>query len=208
MKKFAAYVRVSDSKKQNGNTQRESIESYCKAQDINISLWVEEHISASKTDVQDRKLMTLVNDGYSIVMTDVTRLGRRKVFGLMGVIDQICRSGELHFSYTGKVITRDNCDDAETIFTIVGGSYASLEEARKRSERAKAAHARRKAEGLLNGRQPGAIVKSKLDEYAAFIIAELRAGTKKTRIVTMLEEECGVSVSRPHLYRWMSQRLM
>jgi DNA invertase Pin-like site-specific DNA recombinase len=205
MAKFAAYVRVSDSNKQTGETQRSDIETYTKENNIHISKWVEENVSASKTDVEDRQLMTLVNDGYSIVMTDVTRLGRRKVFELLGVIGQICKVGELHFTYTSRIVNSDNMDDAETIFTIVGGSFAAVDEAKKRSQRAKAAHAKRKSQGLSSGRAKGAVVKSKLDEHAAFILNELNKETKKTHIITLLEK-IGVSVSRQQLYRWIDKR--
>jgi DNA invertase Pin-like site-specific DNA recombinase len=205
MTRFAAYVRVSDSNKQTGETQRSDIEIYTKENDIHVTKWVEENVSATKTDVEDRQLMNLVNDGYSIVMTDVTRLGRRKVFELLGVIGQICKVGELHLTYTSRIVNSENMDDAETIFTIVGGSFAAVDEAKKRSQRAKAAHARRKSQGLSSGRTKGAVVKSKLDEHAALILNELNKETKKTQVITLLEK-IGVSVSRQQLYRWIDKR--
>lgn len=205
MTKFAAYVRVSDSNKQTGETQRSDIETYIKENNIHITKWVEENVSASKTDVEDRQLISLVNDGYSIVMTDVTRLGRRKVFELLGVIGQVCKVGELHLTYTSRIVNSDNMDDAETIFTIVGGSFAAVDEAKKRSQRATAAHARRKLKGLPSGRKEGAVVKSKLDEFAALILNELSKGTKKAHIITILEG-LGISISRQQLYRWIDKR--
>lgn len=205
--KYAAYIRVSDKNRGNGETQRADIEAYAKANKINISRWVEEHVSASKTDIEERQLMELVNAGYSIVMTDVTRLGRRKVFDLLAVIGQICRYGELRLTYTNRIINETNCDDAETIFTVVGGSFAAVDEAKKRSQRAKAAHARLKEQGLRSGRKVGADVRSKLDDHAAFIIKELKAGTQKTAILEKLEKQKSFKVSRAQLYRWIEKRV-
>lgn len=206
--RYGAYVRVSDGNRGNGETQRADIETYCKQHGLHIERWVEELASGSKSDVQDRKLMKLVAEGFSVVMTDVTRLGRRKVFDLLGVIGQICRNGELHLTYTGRVINQANQDDAETIFTVVGGSFAAMEETRKRSERARAAHARRKAQGLLSGRPIGAVVRSKLDPHAGFIIKELKSGTEKTKIVEKLKRKKKVDVCRTQLYRWIKKRML
>ena len=187
--KYAAYIRVSDKNRGNGETQRADIEAYAKANKINISRWVEEHVSASKTDIEERQLMELVNAGYSIVMTDVTRLGRRKVFDLLAVIGQICRYGELRLTYTNRIINETNCDDAETIFTMVGGSFAAVDEAKKRSQTV------------------GTDVRSKLDDHAAFIIKELKAGTQKTAILEKLEKQKSFKVSRAQLYRWIEKRV-
>lgn len=205
--KFAAYIRISDKNRGTASAQREAIEAYCKAKKITVSVWTEEYVSASKTDVEERELMKLVDAGYSIVMTDVSRLGRRKVFDLIGVIGRICKHGELHFAYTERAITRDNVDDAETIFTVVGSSFAAVEESKRRSDRAKAGHQTRHSKGLKSGRAVGAVVRSKLDDYAALIISELEKGTKKTALVTLLEKK-GCKVSRAQLYNWISKRTL
>lgn len=206
-KQFAAYIRVSDKNRGTAAAQREAIEAYAKSQKIIISVWVEEYVSASKTDIEDRELMKLVDGGYSIVMTDVSRLGRRKVFDLIGVIGRICKSGELHFAYTDRAITSDNVDDAETIFTVVGSSFAAVEESKRRSDRAKAGHKTRQTKGLKSGRAKGAVVRSKLDDYAALILSELEKGTKKTTLITLLDKK-GCSVSRAQLYNWIKKRTL
>jgi len=203
--KYAAYIRVSDKNKSDGSAQRNSIQEYAEKKGITISIWVEEFASASKTDVEERELNDLVKDGFSIIMTDTTRLGRRKVFELLGVIGKICKKASLHFTYTDKVIDSSNMDDAEIIFTVIGQSFAAVEESKSRSNRAKAAHQKRKAQGLSSGRTVGQVVKSKIDEHSAFIINELEKKTSKVKILKMLEDK-GTKVSRSVFYTWMEKR--
>ena len=169
------------------------LEAYCKAKKITVSVWSEEYVSASKTGVEDHELMKLVDAGYSIVMTDVSRLGLRKVFDLIGVIGRICKHGELHFVYTERAITSDNVDDAETIFTVVGSSFAAVEESKRRSDGAKAGHKTRHSKGLKSGRAVGAVVRSKLDDYAALIISELEKELRKLHLWRCLKRKVAKS---------------
>lgn len=199
------YIRVSDTNKADGNSQREAIKAYAATNGIEIKEWIEEHVSGSKTSLHERKLSALIASKQSIVVSDITRLGRNKVMQLIGVIAQIAEYGELHLAYDNRVINQANADDAETIFTVVGQSFASAVEAQKRSERAKAGHARRKEAGLQVGRKEGQVVKSKLDEHAAFIITELEANTAKTKILEKLEVK-GLKVTRSRFYTWLKQR--
>ncbi len=204
--KTIAYIRISDADKQDSQSQISSVHQYAKDNGYVITDVVEEHISASKTDVTDRELSKHISSGHRIIMTDATRLGRRKVFDLLGVIGKICSNGgELHFSYTNRQINESNMDDAETIFTMVGQSYAATEESKARSNRAKAAHARRKAAGLHVGRKHGAVVKSKLDDHLPQITAWLKAGVPKTEIIKKLEKK-GCTITRTALYNWIRNR--
>lgn len=206
--KYAAYVRISDKNKQQSETQKEAIKQYADINNLLISSWVTEEVSASKTDVEDRKLSELVNAGYSIIMTDITRLGRRKVFDLLGVIGQITKKGELHLAYTNRVVNSTNADDAETIFTIVGGSFAAVEESKKRAERSRAGNARRKSAGLHIGRPVGAEVRSKLDNYAITIFKLKNDGMSENKICEYLKNKYDVTISRQGLRNWLNKRTM
>ncbi|ELA8193718.1 TPA: recombinase family protein [Vibrio alginolyticus] len=199
------YIRVSDSRKADGESQREAIKAYAYTNDLEISEWVEEHVSATKTDLSDRKLATLIASRQSIVVSDITRLGRNKVMELIGSIGQIASYGELHLAYNDTVINSSNVEDAEIIFTVIGQSFASAVEAQKRSERAKAGHAKRRAKGLSSGRQKGQKVKSKLDEHTAFILNLLDSNTPKAQVIKKLEDK-GVKISRSRFYSWLEAR--
>jgi len=199
---YTAYIRVSDKNKADGESQRNAIQLYAEKNNLVITKWVEEFISATKTNIQDRKLMACINNNEKLIVTDITRLGRNKVMALIGVIGSI---NELHLAYDDRVINDSNRDDAETIFVVVGQSFASAVESQKRSERAKAGHAKRKAAGLSIGRSKGAVIKSKLDIHSALILNELAKGTAKTKIVKLVNEQ-GTKCTRQGLYEWIAKR--
>ncbi|WP_299136247.1 recombinase family protein [uncultured Vibrio sp.] len=199
------YIRVSDSRKADGESQREAIKAYANKRGIFISDWIEEHVSASKTELSDRKLSSLIASQQSIIVSDITRLGRSKVMELVGAIGQIASYGELHLAYNDTLINAKNADNAEIIFTVIGESFASAVEAQKRSERAKAGHAKRQAKGLPSGRQKGQKVKSKLDEHTAYILNLIDNNTSKAGILRKLKER-GVSISRSRFYSWLEAR--
>ncbi|MDC5849017.1 recombinase family protein [Vibrio europaeus] len=199
------YIRVSDSRKADGESQREAIKTYAAKRGILISDWIEEHVSASKTELSDRKLSSLIASQQSIIVSDITRLGRSKVMELVGAIGQIVSYGELHLAYNNTIINAKNADNAEILFTVIGESFASAVEAQRRSDRAKAGHAKRKAKGLSSGRQKGQKVKSKLDDHTAYILNQLDNKTSKAEILRKLKER-GISISRSRFYSWLEAR--
>lgn len=199
------YIRVSDARKADGESQREAIKAYAAKRGLQISDWIEEHVSATKTELSDRKLSLLIASQQSIVVSDITRLGRHKVMELIGSIGQIASYGELHLAYNDTIINSKNLDNAEILFTVIGQSFASAVEAQKRSERAKAGHAKRRAKGLTSGRQKGQKVKSKLDKHTAYILTLIDTKTSKAEILRKLNER-GVSISRSRFYSWLEAR--
>lgn len=199
------YIRVSDSRKADGESQREAIKSYASKHHLVITEWVEEHVSATTTHLSERKLSPLIASQQSIIVSDITRLGRNKVMELIGIIGQIASYGELHLAYNATAISSSNVDNAEIFFSVIGQSYASAIEAQKRSERAKAGHAKRKAQGLSSGRAKGQKVKSKLDEHTAFILNMLDSDKSKAEILRKLSDK-GLQVSRSRFYSWLEDR--
>ncbi|MDA0143096.1 recombinase family protein [Vibrio sp. RW] len=59
------YIRVSDPRKADGESQREAIRAYATMRGIQVSDWIEEHVSATKTELSDRKLSSLHNKASS-----------------------------------------------------------------------------------------------------------------------------------------------
>lgn len=208
--KTIAYVRVSDNTKQDSNTQRHVIEQYAKANNLNITEWREFHLSGSKTDKDIRGINQLVDDvGFNdkVLVSDVARLGRDNIHSVLNTITGVTGKGaELHFCYTNTAIKPEDNNDIAKVFIAIGEAYAAVKFAEERSLKAKAACERRTKQGLSNGRQSGAIVKSKLDEHAVFIINELEKNTPKTKILTLLKTK-GISVARSRLYSWIDQKL-
>lgn len=59
-------------------SQRETIQAYAAKRSIQISDWIEEHVSASKTELSERKLSSLISSQQSLIVSDITKLGRQK----------------------------------------------------------------------------------------------------------------------------------
>lgn len=205
MPKNYAYLRVSDKNRQDHETQRDSITRYANENGIIIDSWTEESISGSKTNLAHRKISSLVGNlepGDKLICTEISRLGRDKPFSILGLINDISEihEAELHLTYTEQVISKDNVENPEIIFGVVGASYAARQEAIKRSERAKAACNRRVSKGLSNGRQKGLYVKSKLDSKEDYVIRMLNDGTPQTLLALDL------NVGRTTLIMWLKNR--
>jgi DNA invertase Pin-like site-specific DNA recombinase len=203
MQKVIAYIRISDKNKQNKESQQQALISYAEDNELTITEFINEEVSGSKTSIEERELKELAGAGHIVLMTDITRLGRRKVFDLLGVLGNLIKNkGEVHLTNTNRVINDDNVDDAETIFTVVGGSFAAVEESKLRSQRAINGH---KNSSLKSGRSHGAVVKSKLDEHVALISSELSKGTAKSKIIIMIEE-LGTKITRKGFYDYCNKR--
>ncbi|AJR09627.1 hypothetical protein C9J03_25905 [Photobacterium gaetbulicola] len=207
--KVIAYVRVSDVSRQDSSTQRHTIEEYAKTKGFHITEWREFSLSGSKTTKSQRgidNLVESVQSGDKVLVSDIARLGRESALGTLGTISQVIEQGaEFHFCYTKTIIKPENQNDPAVIFMALGEAWAAVKFAEERSHKAKAAAARRKTSGLHNGRKKGAVIKSKLDEYAAFITSELDNGTAKTKIIAKLAD-MGCKVGRTQFYAWVDKR--
>ncbi len=170
MPRVIVYSRVSDSNKSNQGSQVIVCDEYAAKNKLIVNSYVNENVSASKTSIKDRKLSTIIaslEKGDKLIMSDITRLGRKGVMQLIGAIANITELGaELHLAASEKSINESNHDDAEIIFTLVGQSYAAVEESKRRSERAIAGHKK----SNLSGRRKGTTNKVlKLDKHNAQI---------------------------------------
>jgi DNA invertase Pin-like site-specific DNA recombinase len=203
MSKVIAYIRISDKNKQNAESQHQALIDYAQEKSLTITMFIKEEVSGSKTSIEDRELSKLAGQGHVILMTDITRVGRKKVFDLLGTVGALIKNGgELHLTNTNRVIHDGNVDDAETIFTVVGGSFAAVEESKLRSQRAINGH---KNSNLKSGRAFNAVVKSKLDTHVALISSELSKGTPKSKIIRILEE-AGTKITRKGFYLYCDKR--
>ncbi len=167
--------------------------------------WVEEAVSGSKTDAVNRDITQVITElkkGDTLICTEVSRLGRNKPFSIISLINDITEryEAELHLAYTEQTITKENAENAEVLFTVVGASYAARQEAVKRAERAKAACNRRKSDGLSNGRPVGLYVTSKLDQHENEIVRALNDDVNQAELARTY------GVGRSTLIRWLSTR--
>lgn len=208
--KTIAYIRVSDDKKQDSATQRHAIANYAKINNLNVTEWREFHLSGSKTKTSDRgidKLLCDIKNGDQVLVSDVARLGRDNIHQVLNTITSITTKGaSLHFCYSSTTITPDDTNDIAKVFIAIGEAYAAVKFSEERSLKAQAACKRRNETGLTNGRQVGAVIKSKLDAQAVFILNELDKGTSKMEILRQLEMR-GVKVARSRLYSFIADKL-
>ncbi|WP_207383103.1 recombinase family protein [Photobacterium profundum] len=164
------YVRISDGNRQESKTQLNSIEEYVVNAGMTMDSVVTEAVSGSKTQMEDRALSGLLNQmqaGDHLVITEVSRLGRSRPMQIMGLLDELAhdRGITVHLTYSDAAIDKSTIEDPAIFFQIVGAGFVAQQEAKRRSERATAAHARRKAEGKSSGRQEKAVIKSWLDGH-------------------------------------------
>lgn len=205
-----AYIRVSDAHKQSSSTQRHVISEYATANNMTISKWYEFELSGSKTNRQERGIESLLSElrpRDKVLVSDVARLGRDNIHSLTRVITTITtEDAELHFCLSNTKILPEDKNDLAKIFMAIGEAYAAVKFAEERSLKAKAACKRRSESGLQNGRKPGAIIRSKLDNHVALIKDRIDAGTSKAAILRELKDKHDCSVSRSRFYSWLDQR--
>lgn len=199
-----AYVRVSDADKQNASTQKNRIKDYAIEHALIINDWQSFEASGSKTDRNFRGITALLDQlksGDHILVSDVDRLGRTSISDIVEIITRIINTGAtLHLCYSGNTIGPNDVNDLAKIFMSLGEAYAAVKGAQERSHKATAAAARRKHEGLPNGRKKGAFVASLLDGHESDIVRYKAEGLSEYTIAKQLE------VARSTLRRWIEQR--
>lgn len=206
-----AYVRVSDMNKQDSSNQRKVISDYAIEKNLTVDNWSEFNISGSKSDKSERGISDLLANlkkGDVVIISDIARLGRDDIHSVINTITTITGAGaELHLAYSKTAITQKHKNDIGKMFMLIGEAYASVKFSEERSQKAKVAHAKRKASGLTTGRTKGSKnKKNKLDAYAVLVLQMLDKKATKGKILKTLEKK-GVSVSRATLYRYISEKL-
>lgn len=201
-----AYIRVSDHHNQDGRNQKHTIKEYANQHGIIISAGniIEQHVSASKTTLADRgwnQIVNKLNPGDNLLISDISRLGRTKPMATIGLVQQILDKGaKLILCYSNTVIESSVEDDPSTLFMLLGEAWSAVRLAKDRAVKAKTACHLRKQQGLLNGRPPGAIVRSKLDAFEFEIVTLLNDGLNKSYISKRF------GVSRTTLSNWLNTR--
>lgn len=215
------YIRISDGNRQDSSTQLNSIERYAKEQGLFIDEVITEAKSGSKTDISDRELSLLLakmKEGDQLIITDVSRLGRSRPMQIMGLLDDLAHSKgiTIHLTYSDASIDSNTIDDPSIFFQVVGAGFVAQQEAKRRSERATAAHDRRRAEGKASGRKKGSIVGSWLDEHEWLIDSSLSSNNDNASAVARDlaphikrdGKELNTMTFRSQLSRWVKRRVI
>lgn len=201
-----AYIRVSDSAKQTAKNQEFMIKEYAKKNNLLLdSKNIFTHkISGSKSTQEQRgwgEVLSAIDEGDTLLVSDVDRLGRERSTGIIALIDAIIIKGvKLVFCHSNTVFDVDCHNDPGKFFMLMGKAYAAVEFAKERSRKAKAAADIRSSSKLHNGRMENEFVSSKLDEKEGEIIIAISNNESKTSLAKRL------GASRSQLYKWIKKR--
>jgi DNA invertase Pin-like site-specific DNA recombinase len=178
------YIRVS-SDKQTVENQRFEINNFCLKEGIQISGWIEETISGTKSFNKRElgRLLKKVKKDDLIICAELSRLGRN-LFMIMEILN-ICMNKECRV-WTIKDNYRLGDDIQSKVLAFAFGLSAEIER-NLISQRTKEALARRKAEGKHIGRNRGSKnKKTKLSGKESLIDQMLNNGATKTEIAKKL----------------------
>lgn len=152
--KIFGYIRVS-SNKQTVENQRFEIFEFCKTNNLEISGWIEETISGTKSYDKRAlgKLLKKVNQDDIIICSELSRLGRN-LFMIMEILS-ICMKRKCSV-WTIKDNYRLGDTIESKVLAFAFGLSAEIER-KLLSQRTKEALARKKAEGVKLGRPKGSL---------------------------------------------------
>lgn len=190
------YIRVS-SDKQTVENQRFEINNFCLKENMHIDGWIEETISGTKNyDKRELgRLLKKVQKDDLIICAELSRLGR-SLFMIMEILS-LCMKKECKV-WTIKDNYRLGDDIQSKVLAFAFGLSAEIER-NLISQRTKEALARKKAEGVVLGRQQGSKNKRhKLDGKRQSIDKWIELGVPYVRIAKRLH------VHRVTLYRYLN----
>lgn len=190
------YIRVSTDK-QTVENQRFEINGFASRQNIKVDDWIEETISGAKSYNKRElgRLLKNVKEGDLIICAELSRLGRN-LFMIMEILN-ICMTKGCKV-WTIKDGYRLGDDIQSKVLAFAFGLSAEIER-NLISQRTKEALARKKAEGVVLGRQLGSKNKThKLDGAKEKINRLAKQGLPYVKIAERL------NVHRVTLYRYLN----
>ncbi len=173
--KAYGYIRVS-TEKQDYDNQKFGILEYANKNNIHDIEFIEETISSRKK-LEDREIYKLVNERLNendiIITSELSRFGRStlEVMHLFKLMTE--KNIKAHIIKNNIKLGEDENKITNQVLIFAFGLAAEIERDLI-SSRTKEALARKKAQGIKLGRQPGQQVKSKLDSKRDEIIDLLK----------------------------------
>lgn len=185
MGQIVAYLRASTDK-QDLNHQKLELLEFARKKSLAIDEFVEITISSRKTTKQRRidELLNLLNDGDTLLVTELSRLGR-------STIEVITLVNSLAHRSIRVIVLKQNLDisqqDINSKVTLTLFSLFSELERDLISLRTKEALASKKRQGQILGKPKGTIQKSKFDKHLEKIKELLEYGLSVRKISSVLE---------------------
>lgn len=191
------YIRVSTDK-QTVENQRFEINNFCKNENINIDIWIEETISGTKK-VGERKLGKLLktlDNNDILICSELSRLGR-SMFMIMSILN-LCMDKGVKV-WTIKDNYRLGDDLTSKVLAFAFGLSAEIERDLI-SRRTKEALAKKKTDGIKLGRPIGSKSKKlKLSGKEKYIQNQLKNKVSKVHLAKKLK------VSRSTLFNFIKE---
>lgn len=185
MGQIVAYLRASTDK-QDLNHQKLELLEFARKKSLAIDEFVEITISSRKTSKQRRidELLNLLNDGDTLLVTELSRLGR-------STTEVITLVNSLAHRSIRVIVLKQNLDiseqDINSKVTLTLFSLFSELERDLISLRTKEALASKKRQGQILGKPKGTIQKSKFDKHVEKIKELLDYGLSVRKISSVLE---------------------
>ncbi|MFH1428407.1 MAG: recombinase family protein [Candidatus Margulisiibacteriota bacterium] len=197
--KTTAYIRVSTDK-QDLNNQKLTILDYAHKNKLQIDNFIEIQMSSQKSK-KERKIDQLLAElapGYTLVVSELSRLGR-SLGEIIYIVNELTRQEIKLIAIKENINFRGKQDMQTKIMVAMFGLFAEIERDLI-SERTKQALAAVRAKGKKLGRPKGSIGKSRLDGREEEIKLLLGKKVSKSSIAKIMD------ISRPALYRFIETR--
>ena len=184
MSKTIAYIRASTNK-QDLNNQKLEIFEYAKRNQLEIDEFIQITISSRKTSKDRRidEMVALLNDADTLVVTELSRLGRSTA-EIIGLINALIKKQVRVIAIKQNLDIKQH-DMNSKIITTLFSLFAELERDLI-SLRTKEALASKKSQGIQLGKPKGTIQKSKFDKDIEKIKELLTLGLSVRKIATFL----------------------
>jgi DNA invertase Pin-like site-specific DNA recombinase len=185
MSKIVAYLRASTDK-QDLNHQKLELLEFARKKSLSIDEFVEITISSRKSSKQRRidELLGMLNDGDTLLVTELSRLGRSTT-EVITIVNSLAKRN------IRVIVLKQNLDisqqDINSKVTLTLFSLFSELERDLISLRTKEALASKKRQGQILGKPKGTIQKSKFDKHAEKIKELLDYGLSVRKISSVLE---------------------
>ncbi len=192
------YVRVSTDAQHTEN-QRLTVLEWANREQVSVDDWIEAQASSRKSTAARRidELMERVSDGDTIVVAELSRLGR-SVGQIAILVAELVERGIRLVCIKESISIDGDQDISGKVMVTMFSLFAEIERDLI-SERTKEGLARARAAGKLLGRPKGP-GKSKLDGFEAEIRAKLKMGVPRKRIAADYDTTPG------NLRHWLRQK--
>jgi DNA invertase Pin-like site-specific DNA recombinase len=188
-KKILAYIRVSTNEQDIKNQEWE-ISKYCLDNNLSVGKndWIKVEVSSRK-DTIDRRIKELLEklekgDFKTLIVTEASRLSRT-IGELLYLFEKIEKDLGVEVIETKEPESYHLPKEYKLMRRIFAGYFAE-QERNIISLRTKEALASKKSQGIIGGRKPGALQKSKYDHRKDDILLWLSKGIDLTNIIRFL----------------------